>query len=139
MVGDTRLLKFGYHQKRERSPVTTPYFICNNPATKLCPCLTQLIIVINRSFKERYYGHNSVCELFFPLKLPFCILINTLTSLQPLMVNSLKDLISSINRFISRSLSLNPTKMYSPEGWRAMLQHSSWNSLYCSNELQDEN
>lgn len=42
--------------------------------------------------------------------------IETLTSLQPLMVNSLKDLMSSINRFISRSLSLNPTKMYKPEG-----------------------
>ena len=42
--------------------------------------------------------------------------VDTLTSLQPLMVNSLKDLISSINKFISRSLSLNPTKMYKPEG-----------------------
>ena len=36
-----------------------------------------MIIVINGSFNKRYYGHNSVCKLFFPSELPLCVLINT--------------------------------------------------------------
>ena len=51
------------------------------------------------------------------------------TSLQPLMLNSLNVLMSSINKFCNLSLSLNPTRMYNPEGWRAILNNSSGNSL----------
>ena len=59
-----------------------------------------------------------------------------LTSLHPLMVNSLNGLISSMRRFIRRNLSLNPTKTYKPDGWSAILYASSWNTLYNSSVLR---
>lgn len=65
--------------------------------------------------------------------------MNYCTSLHVRIGNSLKVLISSINRFINRSLSLNPTRMYNPEGWRAILKASSGNSLYSSRLLKTVN
>ena len=65
--------------------------------------------------------------------------MNYCTSLHVRIGNSLKVLMSSINRFINRSLSLNPTRMYNPEGWRAILKASSGNSLYSSRLLKTVN
>jgi hypothetical protein len=40
-----------------------------------------------------------------------------------------------MSRFMSLSLSENPTRTNRPEGCRAMLNASSWNSLYSSRVL----
>lgn len=47
----------------------------------------------------------------------------------------MKARMSSISRFMSRSLSEKPTRMKRPVGCRATLYASSGNSLYSSNTL----
>ncbi len=55
-------------------------------------------------------------------------IVVVITSLQPLIENSLNCFISSIKIFIRRSLSENPTSTYRPEGCNAILNASSENS-----------
>lgn len=62
--------------------------------------------------------------------------ITPTTSRHPRIVNSLNGRMSSMRRFISRSLSLKPTRMNSPDGWRATLYASSVKSLRSSSELK---
>ena len=59
-----------------------------------------------------------------------------MTSLHPRIINSFTVRMSSIRRFISLSLSLNPAKIKRPVGCNAMLMTSSSNSLYKSSELK---
>ena len=50
----------------------------------------------------------------------------------PLIANSLYGRMSSISRFISRSLSLKPHSTWSPDGWKAIERHSSEKTLHRS-------
>jgi len=85
---------------------------------------------------DKYFSIITLTFIYFASTFFLFFCNYDITSLQPLIVNSLNGRISSIKRFISRNLSLNPTKTYKPDGCKATLYASSWNTLYNSRVLK---
>lgn len=87
-----------------------------------------------RTERQRQFEH-SAAQQRWPPQVRDAFGRVRLTSLHPRMGNSLEVRMSSMSRFMSRSLSEKPTRTKRPVGCRATLKASSWNSLYCSSVL----